>query len=149
MEKFEKKAKWDGEAEVLAINRIDAAKGRVKENDIVIELPRGEEIFNDDIFGPSSTGKYYRIKIRPEDVLKISLLDSSKDVGSALRLGYMMGGRHMEVLIDGDDAFIPLDLPRTKLESFIQSTGLDIETQIVQKSITSCSGYFRGEEHAH
>lgn len=33
MEKFEKKSKWDGEAEVLAINRIDAAKGRVKENE--------------------------------------------------------------------------------------------------------------------
>ena len=149
MEKFESKSEFNGNTEVLKINRSDASNGRVREGDIVIDLPRGEEIKSGDVFGPSSDGKYYKIEINPEDVLKISLIGDSKDLGSAMRLGYMMGGRHMEVLIDGDEAYIPLDLPRTKLEHFIEHTGLNVETQIIQKSITSGSGYFRGEEHEH
>ena len=63
MEKFESKSEFSGDAEVLKINRSDASKGRVREGDIAIDLPRGEEIKHGDVFGPSSDGKYYRIEI--------------------------------------------------------------------------------------
>lgn len=149
MEKFENKSNWDGYSKPLRINRSDAHKGRVREGDIVIDLPRGEEIYNDDVFGPSSDGIHYRIEINPEDVLNIKLTSGSDDLGSALRLGYLMGSRHMEVLIDGNEAFVPLDLPRSKLESFLQNTGLNVETRVVQRTMVNNSGYFRGEEHAH
>lgn len=149
MEKFDRKSYWDGYTQLLMINRCDAFKGRVKEGNVIIDLQRGEEIHNGDIFGPSSDGTYYRIGINPEDVLSVRLLDNSHTVGSALKLGYLMGSRHMEVLIEDDQAFIPLDMPRTKLESFMQSTGLNVETKIIQKSVTDNPGYFRGEEHEH
>lgn len=56
MEKFESKSEFNGNTEVLKINRSDASKGRVREGDIVIDLPRGEEIKSGDVFGPSSDG---------------------------------------------------------------------------------------------
>lgn len=149
MEKFESKSDWDGYTELLRIDRSDAHKGRVREGDIIIDLPRGEEIRSGDVFGPSSDGTYFRIEINPEDVLNIKLTSGSDDLGSALQLGYLMGSRHMEVLIDGNEAFVPMDLPRSKLESFLQDTGLNVETKIMQRTIADNSGYFRGEEHAH
>ncbi len=115
--------------------------------DIIIDLPRGAIVGDGDVFGPSTNGKYYRARIEPEKVLKVKLQDAENIVENALKLGYELGGHHLEILVDGGEVFIPLNLPPEKIERILHQTKLPVKTETVTRVIsTNTSGYFAGEE---
>ncbi len=100
----------------IFINREEAMRGRFRANaingdEIIIDLPRGLAVSDGDIFGPSIEGTYYRAHIEPEKVLKVELQDGGSTIENALKLGYELGGHHLEILVDGCEVFIPLGLP--------------------------------------
>ncbi len=153
MSRFETKAERPGaDLDEIVISREQAAHGRLKTQspkgeEIIIDLPRNELVHDGDIFGPSGSGKYFKIRIMSEEVMQVTLKDDARTAGNALRLGYGLGGHHLEVLVEGDNAFLPLNIPSDKLEQILVQTGVPLTMKIVNRVIDpGSSGYFAGEE---
>jgi urease accessory protein len=138
----------------VTTNRQDAMRGRVRtklneEEDLVINLPRGQPIGQGDIFGPSEKGDYYKILIEPELVIKVTLNESHGDdvIEKAAKLGYNLGNRHLEVLIEDNAVFVPVTIGEDKVKKILESMKLPITFESIQKVISmSSSGYHAGEE---
>ncbi len=138
----------------VTANRQDAMRGRVRtklseSEDLVINLPRGQPIGQGDIFGPSEKGDYYKILIEPELVIKVTLDKARSDdaVEKAAKLGYNLGNRHLEVLIEDGAVFVPLTIGEEKVRKILESMKLPIKFESVQKVISmSSAGYHGGEE---
>lgn len=153
MSRFEIKTEQRGlNCVEIAIPREQAVHGRLKVqapdgNEVIIDLPRGEVIHDEDTFGPSETGTYYQMKINTEEVMQVRLKGEVRTTENALKLGYELGGHHLEVLVEGDSAFLPLNIHPDKLEAILQRTGLPVLVDIVRKVIDpGSSGYFAGED---
>jgi urease accessory protein len=138
----------------VTANRQDAMRGRVRTKlsdgeDLIINLPRGQSIGQGDIFGPSEKGDYYKILIEPELVIKVTL-DKSQSNGlleKAVKLGYNLGNRHLEVLMDDNAVFVPVTIGEEKVRRILESMKLPIRLESVQKVISmSSAGYHAGEE---
>jgi urease accessory protein len=138
----------------VTANRQDAMRGRIRiklndADDLIINLPRGQPIGQGDIFGPSEKGDYYKILIEPELVIKVTLDKSQSDdgIGKAVKLGYNLGNRHLEVLMEGDAVFVPVTIGEEKVRKILESMKLPITFESVQKVISmSSAGYHAGEE---
>ncbi len=140
--------------QVVITNRQDAMRGRVRiklsdGEDLIINLPRGQPIGQGDIFGPSEKGIYYKILIQPELVIKVTLENSQSNdkIDNALRLGYNLGNRHLEVLVENETVFVPVTIGEEKVRKILSSMKLPIKFESVQKIISmSSAGYHGGEE---
>ena len=137
----------------VTANRQDAMRGRVRAKlseaeDLVINLPRGQPIGQGDIFGPSEKGDYYKILIEPELVIKVTLDKTLSDaIEKAAKLGYNLGNRHLEVLIEDGALFVPVTIGEEKVRKILESMKLPIKFESVQKVISmSSAGYHGGEE---
>ncbi len=138
----------------VTANRQDAMRGRVRTKlsdteDLVINLPRGQPIRQGDIFGPSEKGYYYKILIEPELVIKVTLNNTLSDdaIEKAAKLGYNLGNRHLEVLIEDNTLFVPVTIGEEKVRKILESMKLPIKFESVQKVISmSSAGYHGGEE---
>lgn len=140
--------------EEVTANRQDAMRGRLRTKskdgeDLIISLPRGKTINEGDVFGPSEKGTYYKISIEPEPVIKVTL-DKTQTVNStevAMKLGYNLGNRHLEVLIENNAAFVPVTLGEEKIRKMLESMKLPIRFETVKKIIsTSSLAYHPGEQ---
>jgi urease accessory protein UreE len=137
----------------VKINRRDAMRGRVRVvapdgEDLIIDLPRGENISDGDIFG-SSSGVCYKMLIEPERVMKVLLQDpySSDSLENAIKLGYSLGNRHLEVLIEDGTVYVPVTIGEEKIKRILDMMDLPIKYESVQKVIsTSAAGYHAGED---
>jgi urease accessory protein len=140
--------------EEVATNRQDAMRGRLRTKskngeDLIINLPRGKTINEGDIFGPSENGIYYKIRIEPEPVIKVTLdkMQTANSTEEAIRLGYNLGNRHLEVLIEDNAAFVPVTLGEEKVRKMLESMKLPIRFETVKKVIsTSSLAYHPGEQ---
>lgn len=140
--------------QVVTTNRQDAMRGRVRTKlsdgeDLIINLPRGQPIGQGDVFGPSANGKYYKIVIDPELVIKVTLDKSHGDdiLDKAIKLGYNLGNRHLEVLVEHDAVFVPVTIGEEKVKKILASMNLPIRFESTQKIISmSSAGYHGGEE---
>ncbi len=138
----------------VTTNRQDAMRGRVRTKlsnaeDLVINLPRGQPIGQGDIFGPSEKGDYYKILIEPELVIKVTLDKSQNDdvIEKAAKLGYNLGNRHLEVLIEDGAVFVPVTIGEEKVRKILDAMKLPIKFESIQKVISmSSTGYHAGEE---
>jgi urease accessory protein UreE len=138
----------------VATNRQDAMRGRVRiklsdADDLVINLPRGQPIRQGDIFGPTEKGDYYKILIEPEQVIKVTLDKSQSNdvIEKAAKLGYNLGNRHLEVLIEDGAVFVPVTIGEEKVRKILESMKLPIKLESIQKVISmSSAGYHGGEE---
>ena len=66
---------------------------------------------------------------------------------NAIKLGYNLGNRHLEVLIEDDTVFVPVTLGEEKVRKMLESMKLPIRFETVQKVIsTSSAGYHPGEQ---
>ncbi len=137
----------------VTTNRQDAMRGRIRTKlndgeDLIINLPRGETILQGDIFGPSEKGEYFKILIEPERVIKVNLnAPDTTLLEQAIKLGYNLGNRHLEVLIENNDVYVPVTLGEEKITKILQSMKLPIKFEPTQKIITmSAAGYHGGEE---
>jgi urease accessory protein len=138
----------------VTTNRQDAMRGRVRTKlndgeDLIINLPRGETILQGDLFGPSQNGDFYKISIQPERVIKVNLeIPDSNSLEQAIKLGYNLGNRHLEVLIENNDVYVPITLGEEKITKILQSMKLPIKFEPTQKIISmSGAGYHGGEEN--
>lgn len=151
---FEKKAlEIPDRVTMVEIHREDAMRGRARlvvpgNKEVVIDLPRMEHILDGDTFGPSEDGTFYKVWVLPERVMKVSFKSVDKDViEHALRLGYHLGNRHLEAVVEGNAVYVPLLLGREKIERILKKTMLPLELEVVDKVISpGSSGYFAGEE---
>jgi urease accessory protein UreE len=138
----------------VTINRQDAMRGRVRVvapdgEDLIVDLPRGENISDGDIFGSSSSGVCYKMLIEPERVMKVLLQDpySSDSLENAIKLGYSLGNRHLEVLIEDGTVYVPVTIGEEKIKRILDMMDLPITYASVQKVIsTSAAGYHAGED---
>jgi urease accessory protein UreE len=152
-EKLASQVKAEKINEVTA-NRQDAMRGRVRtklsdSEDLVINLPRGQPIRQGDVFGPSEKGDFYKILIEPELVIKVTLdnTQSNDVIEKATKLGYNLGNRHLEVLIENNAVFVPVTIGEEKVRKILESMKLPIKFESVQKIISMSSvGYHGGEE---
>jgi len=138
----------------VKIKRQDAARGRLRTvapdgEDLIIDLPRGNVINESDVFGPSSTGAYYKIIIESELVIKVALKnpETRNQLENALKLGYNLGNRHLEVLIEDGVVYVPVTIGEEKVKRILEAMNLPITYESVQKVIsTTAAGYHAGEE---
>ncbi len=152
-EKLANRANVENFQEVTT-NRQDAMRGRVRTKlsdgeDFIINLPRGQPIGQGDVFGPSEKGSYYKILIQPETVIKVTLdpLKSDDNIENAVKLGYNLGNRHLEVLVEDDVVFVPITIGEDKVRKILSSMKLPIKFETIQKVISMSSpGYHGGEE---
>ncbi len=138
----------------VKIKRQDATRGRLRTvapdgEDLIIDLPRGKVINEGDVFGPSSTGAYYKMLIEPELVVKVALKnpENPNHLENALKLGYNLGNRHLEVLIEDGVVYVPVTIGEEKVKRILETMNLPITYESVQKVIsTTAAGYHAGEE---
>jgi urease accessory protein UreE len=138
----------------VKVKRQDAMRGRLRTvapdgEDLIIDLPRGKVIDDGDVFGPSSTGSYYKMLIEPELVVKVTLKNSGSPshLENALKLGYNLGNRHLEVLIEDEVVYVPVTIGEEKVKKILETMNLPIKYESVQKIIsTTAEGYHAGEE---
>lgn len=144
----------DKKTEEVTANRQDAMRGRLRTKsvngeDLIINLPRGKAIGEGDIFGPSEKGVYYKIHIEPEPVIKVTLdkMQTEYLAQEAIKLGYNLGNRHLEVLIEDNTVFVPITLGEEKVRKMLESMKLKIKLETVKKVIsTSSPAYHPGEQ---
>ena len=153
MARFENPASHAGDRILdVSVKRGDAARGRVRVKasdgeDLVIDLPRGSAIRDGDAFGPSPEGAFYRIVIEPEQVMKITLEGDGSSTGDAVKLGYILGNHHLEVLVEKNSVYLPLTLGEEKLSKIVSRSGVPVSTRLVTRVISPGEqGYFEGEE---
>ena len=87
--------------------------------------------------------------IEPELVIKVTLDKSQNDdvIEKAAKLGYNLGNRHLEVLIEDGAVFVPVTIGEEKVRKILESMKLPIKFESVQKVISmSSTGYHAGEE---
>lgn len=138
----------------IAAERLDTMRGRLKLTDIngeeiLIDLPRGEIINDGDIFGPTPEGNYYRIKIKPEQVLRVSIKTTNveKDIDNFLKLGYNLGNHHLEVLIEGKNVYVTTGIGIDNVRDILSRFHLPMEIEKMDKIIsTTAIGYYAGED---
>jgi urease accessory protein UreE len=136
----------------VKIKRQDAMRGRLRTvapdgEDLIIDLPRGKVINEGDVFGPSATGSFYKTMIEPELVVKVSLEDSNESLEKAIQLGYNLGNRHLEVLIEDSGVYVPVTIGEEKVKRILEAMKLPIQYETVKKVILpTASGYHAGEE---
>jgi urease accessory protein UreE len=137
----------------VGIRRTDAMRGRLRVKapdgeDLVVDLPRGTVMHDGDTFGPSAEGTYYRARIEQEPVLMVKLKRTGNGmIEDALRLGYTLGNHHLEVLIEGGQAYVPAVIGADKIERIIGKSGAAVDTEVIQWIISpGASGYFAGED---
>lgn len=138
----------------VKINRQDAMRGRVRTvapdgEDLIINLPRGEKINDGDIFGASSAGSCYKMLIEPERVMKVLLEDpySPDSLENATKLGYNLGNRHLEVLIENGTVYVPVTIGEEKIKRILEMMNLPILYESVEKMVsTAAPGYHAGED---
>ncbi|HVP16260.1 MAG TPA: hypothetical protein VMT42_02730 [candidate division Zixibacteria bacterium] len=157
--RFEKLAERPDNAETIEVKarREDARRGRLRTRasdgeDLIIDLPRGAAINDKDVFGPSDKDHYYKVSIEPEPVVKVSPRKSEtvKGIETALRLGYSLGNHHLEVLVEGDAAYVPVTIAEEKIREILKRSGLPLQVETQQRVISaSASGYYAGEEEEH
>ncbi|WP_061951614.1 hypothetical protein [Acidiplasma cupricumulans] len=138
----------------VKVNRQDTMRGRIRLEDvdneeIIIDLPRGQIINNGDIFGPTSNGTFYRINIMPEPVIKVTIETNGteKDYENFLTLGYNLGNHHMEVLIEGRYAYVTTGIGVKNVNDILKKIPVPIVTQLENRVIsTIATGYHAGED---
>jgi urease accessory protein UreE len=138
----------------VKVKRQDAMRGRLRTvasdgEDLIIDLPRGEVINEGDVFGPSANGSYYKTLIEPELVVKVALEDAYdlNSLEKAIQLGYNLGNRHLEVLIEDGIVYVPVTIGEEKVKRILEVMNLPIKYETVQKVILpTASGYHTGEE---
>ena len=136
----------------VKVKRQDAMRGRLRTvapdgEDLIIDLPRGKVIREGDVFGPSATGSYYKTMIEPELVVKVSLEDPDNKLEKAIQLGYNLGNRHLEVLIEDGVVYVPVTIGEDKVKRILEAMNLPIKYESVQKVILpNAAGYHAGEE---
>jgi urease accessory protein len=137
----------------VKIKRQDAMRGRLRTvapdgEDLIIDLPRGKVINEGDVFGPSTAGAYYKALIEPELVVKVALKNNNlKSLEKAIQLGYNLGNRHLEVLIEDGVVYVPVTIGEEKVKRILEAMKLPIKYESVQRVILpTASGYHAGEE---
>lgn len=137
----------------VKVKRQDAMRGRLRTvapdgEDLIIDLPRGQVINEGDVFGPSAAGSYYKTLIEPELVVKVALKNGNvKSLEKAIQLGYNLGNRHLEVLIEDGVVYVPVTIGEEKVKRILEAMNLPIKYESVQKVILpTASGYHAGEE---
>ena len=137
----------------VKIKRQDAMRGRLRMvapdgEDLIIDLPRGQVINEGDVFGPSADGLYYKTLVEPELVVKVALKnDNEKSLEKAIQLGYNLGNRHLEVLIEDGLVYVPVTIGEEKVKRILDAMNLPIKYESVQKVILpNAAGYHAGEE---
>ena len=137
----------------VKIKRQDAMRGRLRTvapdgEDLIIDLPRGQVINEGDVFGPSAAGLYYKTLVEPELVVKVALKnDNEKSLEKAIQLGYNLGNRHLEVLIEDGLVYVPVTIGEEKVKKILETMNLPIKYESVRKVILpTASGYHAGEE---
>ena len=147
----------DNQIVELIVSREDAMRGRIRTRasdgeDVVIDLPRGKVINHGDMIPSSQQGHLYKIDISPEPVLKVALKKSgtSEDLENAIKLGYHLGTRHLEVLIEEDAVFIPISIGESTIRKILDSASLPLKVEQQKRRISmNAEGYHPGEEEDH
>ena len=68
-------------------------------------------------------------------------------IEKAVKLGYNLGNRHLEVLMEDNAVFVPVTIGEEKVRKILESMKLPIKFESVQKVISmSSAGYHGGEE---
>jgi urease accessory protein UreE len=143
----------DRKCSVLKIERQDALKGRVRNRseetneEIAIDLPRGAILSDGLVFGPSPKGFYYKVQILPERVIRATLTNDKQDLATRIKLGYFIGNRHLEGLVDGDSICIPASIGEEKIRDILRKSGISLKVETEERVIPIRSAnYFAGEE---
>ncbi len=144
----------NGELIKVNVKRQDTMRGRLRVTtidgeDLMIEFPRGRIINDGDVFGPSPRNKYYVIKVDPEIVIKawIENKNNIADIENNIKLGYNLGNHHLEVLIEGQYAYITTGIGVEKVKAILGRLNIPLKTEVVKKIIsTTATGYYAGEE---
>ena len=135
----------------LTVKRSEVASGRVQVKgrggaDLVVELPRGPAVQDGDVIGPSPEGGYYRARFAPEQALRITLENEGFLLEDAVMLGCLLGMHGNEVLIEGENLFVPLgDRGAGPLMDLVRSTGVPVRMEVTESVISpAVRGYFPG-----
>jgi urease accessory protein len=145
----------NGKPFTLKVERSDAIKGRLRiqsketGEEVAFDLPRGQALRNGSIFGPSTQGRFYKIEISPERVVRVTVTTDKGDLNSRIKLGYHIGNHHLEALIDGENTYLPVTIGEEKVREILRRSDLPLKIDTEERVLAWCSqNYFPGEHPA-
>jgi urease accessory protein len=145
----------NGKLFTLKVERSDAIKGRLRiyseetGEEVAIDLPRGQNLRNGSVFGPSEEGRFYKIEISPERVVRVTLTTDREDLNSRIKLGYHIGNHHLEALIDGENTYLPVTIGEEKVREILRRSDLPLKIDTEERVLAWYSqNYFPGEHPA-
>ena len=145
----------NGKLFTLKVERSDAIKGRLRiyseetDEEVAIDLPRGQNLRNGSVFGPSEEGRFYKIEISPERVVRVTVTTDREDLNSRIKLGYHIGNHHLEALIDGENTYLPVTIGEEKVREILRRSDLPLKIDTEERVLAWYSqNYFPGEHPA-
>ncbi len=145
----------NGKPFTLKVERSDAIKGRLRIHseetgeEVAIDLPRGQNLRNGSVFGPSEEGRFYKIEISPERVVRVTVTTDRGDLNSRIKLGYHIGNHHLEALIDGENTYLPVTIGEEKVKEILRRSDLPLKIDTEERVLAWYSqNYFPGEHPA-
>lgn len=139
----------------MKVGRSEAIKGRLRirsketGEEIAIDLPRGQALRSGFVFGPSAEGRFYKIEIGPERVVKVTVTTDRSDLNSRIKLGYHIGNHHLEALIEGESAYLPVTIGEDKVKEIMRRSDLSLRIDTEERVLAWYSqDYFPGEQPA-
>ncbi len=145
----------NGKLFTLKVERSDVIKGRLRIHsketgeEVAIDLPRGQTLRNGSVFGPSAEGRFYKIEISPERLVKVTVTTDRGDLNSRIKLGYHIGNHHLEALIDGENAYLPVTIGEDKVKEILRRSRLPLRIDTEERVLAWYSqNYFPGEHPA-
>jgi urease accessory protein UreE len=145
----------NGKLLTLKVERSDAIKGRLRIHsketgeEVAIDLPRGQDLKNGSVFGPSEEGRFYKIEINPERVVRVTVTTDRGDLNSRIKLGYHIGNHHLEALIDGENTYLPVTIGEEKVREILRRSDLPLKIDTEERVLAWYSqNYFPGEHPA-
>jgi urease accessory protein UreE len=145
----------NGNLFTLKAERSDAVKGRLRIHsketgeEVAIDLPRGQTLRNGSVFGPSEEGRFYKIEISPERVVRVTVTTDRGDLNSRIKLGYHIGNHHLEALIDGENTYLPVTIGEEKVKEILRRSDLPLKIDTEERVLAwDSQNYFPGEHPA-
>lgn len=119
----------EGRLDEVTIEERETRKGRLRVStlrgrDAGIQLPRGAELQDGDVFANEDDGGGVLIRLALQEVMVLTprtMLNPQERWAWAIRLGHVLGNQHWPVAVAGEQILTPVALDRAVMETVLKT----------------------------
>lgn len=119
----------EGRLDEVTVEEREARKSRLRLStlqgrDVGLQLPRGTELQDGDVFALEEDGGGVLIRIALQEVMVLtprSTLGTQERWAWAIRLGHVLGNQHWPIAVEGEQILTPVAVDRAVMETVLNT----------------------------